>query len=171
MCISKGFGTPKCSWLSFDSRYLLGPWEVYATEKAFRQVQSSRLSMNTTESASYANLVSDSCKLGSYNRRWQNLSEPTQNTTHTTVPWRKLANRWQLSLLINIPIGFKQSMVLILYAQAQRTYDEDTLVTARWYRGYVTEPFTSGRSAIIQARFFRSESYIVSKSTVIVNRE
>lgn len=68
---------------------------------------------------------------------------------HTTVSWRKLANRWQLFLLINIPIGFKQSMVLILYAQAQRTYDEDTIVTARWYRGYVTEPLTSVRSVII----------------------
>jgi len=61
----------------------------------------------------------------------ESLSEQTQNTTHTAVSRRKLANRWQLSLLINIPIGFKQSMVLILYAQAQRTYDEDTLVTAR----------------------------------------
>jgi len=74
-------------------------------------------------------------------------------------------------LLINIPIGFKQSMVLILYAQAQRTYDEDTLVTAPCYRGYATELLTSFRSAIIYARFFRSESYIVSKSSVTVNRE
>jgi len=79
----------------------------------------------------------------------ESLSKLTQNTTHTTVSWRKLANRWQLSLLINIPIGFKQSVVLILYAQAQRTYDEDTLVICRWYRGYVTEPLTSVRSAII----------------------
>jgi len=75
--------------------------------------------------------------------------KPTQNTTHIPVPCRKLANRWQLSLLINIPIGFKQSMVLILYAQAQRTYDEDTLVTAPCYRGYATELLTSFRSAII----------------------